>query len=1074
MSAQFRFISAGAGSGKTHRLTELLLAELKAGRVRPAGVLATTFTNRAATELRERVRAFLISQGEFARADAVGSARIGTVNSVCGSLLQRFAFEAGLPTDQRVLDEGRAGQLLREAIGTAVEAHTLTELLQVARRLSLDTDPRGGVEPWQDALRNLVDQARANAIDAESLRAFGKENADNLLSHFPPPQPDFDARLGAALAAAIPGVTQSLIATPQKNTGTYLDLLASAQRHLAQHTLPWSTWNKLTQPGPAKVKTFSEPVMDVASQLASHPGLHGDLRRYLELLFDLAADTLDAYANAKLRIGALDFTDQEHLLLGVLDHPFVASTLGEELELLMVDEFQDTSPIQLALFLKLARHAKQVVWVGDVKQAIYGFRGSDTALMRCVLEALPKLGGTKEVLAHSWRSRPVLVEFVNHVFANRFEGLAASEVTLLAKRTEVPGSVAVADWLLEGANAESRHNALATGIQRLLASGQQIVDPKSEQLRSVRAADIAVLVRANDTVVGVARALAAAGIPSATQQPGLLGEPEVVLALACIRRLNDDKDTLATAEVVALADCAEPETWLVDRLNWLAAGGAPGEWKESAKPGHDPHVILETLRTLREQAVVLTPKEAVELVIARCGLARRVVQWQRGVDRARVRLANLDRLIGLVQQYEDECLSARDPASISGLLLWLQDLAANELDTKQLPAVDAVQVMTHHAAKGLEWPVVVLCDLASDVRDRLWGIQAESLAAFDIDRPLARRFVRYWPWPFGQQKNVAATAAQAFEPVAQAAHDHAAAENKRLLYVSMTRARDLLVFARQTKRLTGEWMGTVALGELLPEEGETVIKLPGGIDVPFERWELAAEGLAHSSAEGERDLSWFDHIDKPMARPALKVNPSSLAGATARIVETVPIGRRIVTGKGDDRSRLGEAIHACIAADLATPAKSLDLPEVAAILKRMQAAEDVDAAALHQQLGALRSWLATRWPDAAPVVELPVAQLTAEGQHVQGRTDLVLRTATGWILMDHKTTPQGRDQWGDLANTHAGQLAAYRDVLLAASGLPVEEIWLVLPVAGAAVRVELAGDDDRNAADRFRVGLDDL
>ncbi len=139
--------------------------------------------------------------------------------------------------------------------------------------------------------------------------------------------------------------------------------------------------------------------MEVAAMLASHAGLHADLRRYLELMFKLAADTLDAYASAKRQIGALDFTDQERLLLDVLDHPFVASTLGEELDLLMVDEFQDTSPIQLALFLKLARYARQVVWVGDIKQAIYGFRGSDTALMRSVIEALPKLGGTKEVLA---------------------------------------------------------------------------------------------------------------------------------------------------------------------------------------------------------------------------------------------------------------------------------------------------------------------------------------------------------------------------------------------------------------------------------------------------------------------------------------------------------------------------------------------------------------------------------------------------------------------------------------------------------------------------------------------------
>jgi ATP-dependent helicase/nuclease subunit A len=131
------------------------------------------------------------------------------------------------------------------------------------------------------------------------------------------------------------------------------------------------------------------------------------------------------------------------------------------------------------------------------------------------------------------------------------------------------------------------------------------------------------------------------------------------------------------------------------------------------------------------------------------------------------------------------------------------------------------------------------------------------------------------------------------------------------------------------------------------------------------------------------------------------------------------------------------------------------LTDVAAILKRMQAADGVDAAALHHQLGALRSWLATRWPDAIPLVELPVARATSDEQHVQGRTDLVLRTSTGWILMDHKSTPQGRDQWDDLATTYAGQLAAYRDVLQAASGLPVEEMWLILPVAGAALQVEV-------------------
>src|SRR6266404_1620525 len=104
MSETLRFISAGAGSGKTYRLTELLHQMLADGRVRPSGILATTFTNKAAAELRERVRSHLIHQGQHMLATAIGQARIGTVNSVCGNLLARFAFEAGMPVEQRVLD----------------------------------------------------------------------------------------------------------------------------------------------------------------------------------------------------------------------------------------------------------------------------------------------------------------------------------------------------------------------------------------------------------------------------------------------------------------------------------------------------------------------------------------------------------------------------------------------------------------------------------------------------------------------------------------------------------------------------------------------------------------------------------------------------------------------------------------------------------------------------------------------------------------------------------------------------------------------------------------------------------
>ena len=131
----------------------------------------------------------------------------------------------------------------------------------------------------------------------------------------------------------------------------------------------------------------------------------------------------------------------------------------------------------------------------------------------------------------------------------------------------------------------------------------------------------------------------------------------------------------------------------------------------------------------------------------------------------------------------------------------------------------------------------------------------------------------------------------------------------------------------------------------------------------------------------------------------------------------------------------------------------LGVDEVRDILVRMGAGVALEPAALHGQVVAIRDWLASRWPGAAPLVELPMTRRMANGQIVNGRSDLVLRTETGWILLDHKSTPQGSSQWEDVANAHAGQLMAYGEVLEAASGLPVLETWLVLPVAGAALRV---------------------
>ncbi|PWK37659.1 UvrD-like helicase family protein [Cupriavidus plantarum] len=742
--------------------------------------------------------------------------------------------------------------------------------------------------------------------------------------------------------------------------------------------------------------------------------------------------------------------------MDVLDIPFVAETFAAELDLLMVDEFQDTSPIQLALFLKLAALARQAVWVGDVKQAIYGFRGSDTALMKAVVAALPDLGGCKSVLPNSWRSRPALVGLVNHLFANGFDGLPPEEVVLRPTREEPGDSPALLDWVLEGRNKDQMAEALASGIAGLMTDGTQVTDRETKALRPLRLSDIAILLRANESVKDVAATLRLRGIASSTAQPGLLAQPELVLAQACLRRLADPYDTVATAEILSLADCEEPETWLADRMAWVERGAPAAEWKEGAREGGDaaPHPILAAIRTLRDQGTLLTPREAVELVLTRCDLARRVVQWQQDAGRAKLRLANLDRLAELAVEYEDECQASHEAGTLSGFLLWLQDLTAGGLDTLPQPGVDAVSVMTHHGAKGLEWPVVVLCDLAGDIKDRLWDIQAESRSGFDVHRPLHDRFLRYWPWPFGALQKVALAEEIAASATGVAAYAEAVEEHKRLLYVSMTRARDVLVLARNGKKLVGPWMSTVSLDNLLPAEDLPELVLPGG-RVPYRRNRLDGSSANLPRPAGGDDLAWFLQSPHIHPRLPLTVSPSASAALSATVVETAPFGARLDTGDVADRSALGDAIHACLAADLACPAQPITVDAVQGIAARMGINRPALAGPLHGQLAAIRQWLGSRWPDMEAIVELPMTRLLDNGQRVAGRSDLLIRTPTGWVLLDHKSSPAGSAQWAALASSYAGQLAAYKEVIEAASGLPVEEVWLVLPVAGVGLRVEI-------------------
>ena len=418
-----------------------------------------------------------------------------------------------------------------------------------------------------------------------------------------------------------------------------------------------------------------------------------------------------------------------------------------------------------------------------------------------------------------------------------------------------------------------------------------------------------------------------------------------------------------------------------------------------------------------------------------------------------MRLGNLEALINLATQYEDLCRSAQHAASISGLQLWLAETAEGRQDMLAEPAIDAVKILTWHGAKGLEWPVVILADLATDIRDRLWSISAGPGAKFDVQAPLEGRIIRYWPWPFGKLKNVGLADDIARAPVAEAFRQAALDETKRLVYVAMTRARDLMVLARSDRKLNGEWLDSVEAPWLLPADDEEFVTLPSGKTIRADLWTLNPLVDAADLAQPLPPVQWF--LTQPAGRSRLPLSFSpSASGKVARAQhETCRIGQRIAVREGTDMNVLGTALHACLALSFTDPDRPLEISDVERLLAAFGVREEVSGEHVLAQSKALHGWIASRWPGARVLAEYPVQSLPDSCQVLNGRLDVVLETSQGFVLIDHKSSPLAAAHWERLAEDYSAQLGAYADAITRATGKPVTEQWLFLPVAAGGLRI---------------------
>jgi ATP-dependent helicase/nuclease subunit A len=1123
-------ITASAGSGKTYKLTQVLSERLSQTTedgepvLRASEVIATTFTVRAAADLIEKTQKRLLDDGNITAAEEIGTALIGTINAMSGRLVTEYAIDAGYSPELRVLDENEQKAVFAAAIdGVVAKAESMHRDLLVRTGHNgrpEDPNPYGhGPTAWSELVKEIAEAARSNHLGEAELRASARDSVELFQSVLPSRQSDTRQmwrdclasdidllresvhcfRDGEVLPAGVPKMTTAIADNVEGSIVTLDHFLRELDSHADEANsfarIPWSTWVRVAKasysaaqggkaPGVVpKAVLESSSASLVSDQLLSNSAFQMDIAALTELVIDTAISSLGAYEEHKNRLGVMDFVDQEVRALDLLrTNHRVRESIASRYRLLAVDEFQDSSPIQLAIFMELADLVDEVIWVGDRKQAIYGFRGADPELMNDVFEAL--IGGTtnlgtatSENLGESWRSSEPPLELSNTLFSSVFADQKEAEVVLgiPPAREHLRGIGSRELWVPNtDAGKNGRANgrmvkAIAEGVVDLLGRSPQLPDGEVSQ------GDIAVLMRTNRQIDSVIEELKARGIRAVGSTSNLLSTREGQFIASGLAAVVDRDDAVALTELVTLVpEHASHHTWFEETVRIVDKDERHNHnqtwWDDPA---------LAALSELEANAARYSSAELLLAISDALDLPQRIKAW----SNPETRLATLDALCQIAGEYEDGAQQTRSPVTPAGLLDHLTEAASSY---EQTTANDAVLVTTMHQSKGLQWPVVIVgVPVAKDHGHR--EITVEKAPVFDAKRPLADRSLRYLPGvikDYGPLKERLAR----LDTVSRSAAAEKR-ETERLLYVALTRAechsivafgdpvgRNNLLSASGDERLLDWEVPAISETSTPAYDDSAVLQIAdlraSGSDRALQHHELTMRITAYpvdASAErvGENDdeaRSFYAHTDIPMRLPVTAdahlpahVSPSSMPseGIDAEVSILATLGEPLVEKGGQDWDRVGDAVHAY----LGLPITALPDEARLAAAKRILARWDVETILNTDVLVELgrrwTDWVDRTFPGAELVTESPTAWRNDDRQVMEGWIDARIILPDGrHLLVDHKSYP-GSDPIGHVSKNYLGQLHSYARAIESARGEAPERILVHLPLISEILEVRL-------------------
>ncbi|MAT49763.1 MAG: DNA helicase UvrD [Porticoccaceae bacterium] len=996
-------IPAGAGSGKTYTLQQQLGEWVVAGKVKPERIMAVTFTEAAAAELRERIRAKLLDLDRLDDALKLDQAYISTIHGFGLRILTEFAFDTGLSPQPRLLNEDEEDTLIRLALARTDKADEITaDLARFGYTYDFNSG-KSAEDVFRADLLKVVSQLRAVGWKTGSTDAVAP-TVDWIRARYGPTGD------GAALTETLrTSVVRLLEAFPEcledgfGNNATAKRALRTDFRNLCRAITPgvletdWKLWaalrtlrtSKKGSPLPDAYDTLAQAVKDAANALPRHPGPLTQAETHIRALLAAGQDVLEKYAEAKRQAGLVDYNDMIAMAGDMLrERPEVLAALVDRIDCLVIDEFQDTNPLQFALLWQLREAGVPTVVVGDLKQAIMGFQGADCRLFE---QLIRRHHDVANPLERNWRSAPPIMTFINALGPELF----GADYVSLAPQGSDTALAPLEAVVYPKAARRSQHQVRAAGLARRLMALledplQQVLDRRTKQRRRLRGGDIAVLCPTHKMLSEYATVLRGLGLRVRLQEDGWFSSRAVQIAWHALTYVANPADRHAALYLA------------VTELGDL---GLEEALRQLMETGRIEEPLLKRLDVLAPGVADRTVYALVADVIAALDLFDHVAVWPEGEQER----ANLLRLLAEVSEFMDANREALAQggfhgAGVQSFLAWLavktEGKGKNAQPDPRVLDEDAIELVTWHASKGREWPIVAVGGLDRDIKAKLPQLALGYQQFDEFTKLLECAQLEYSPTFAATETN------QAFLADLQKALEK---ECRRLLYVALTRPREKLIL-EWPEFLAGK--DKVTYWSILHAEAGLVLQ-----DEAFHIGDQSFPCLVHvyKAIEADEKNSQMAEGTLPsVGRRAVhagnvpeKITPDSVTPSGLQPTETsscdvalevVSYGGALVGAPPLTGKAFGSFLHRCFEV-LGTNLLMIEhLDRITGV-----SIEDSVRSDIKTSVARFESWINERWSPISVSRELPLLGLDQQGSVVSGTADLVVETADGVWILDHKS-----------------------------------------------------------------------